>query len=1234
MVKRSAFIGLLLVMCITSFSFAGQDGGYDISSELWTKAVLEVSGNPVTLVWNMVGADITPSGDQVISGYFYADPNDFAYGSMYNPEVFVKVYISTNGWCNIAVNHVTVDDVTVYSAHQYGGSAQQTGSATLTNRLVEHQYDGVSIDTSLESSGGTLAAGSDTGYTMTSDLWARAVLQPTTGPVNLIWKTVGSDVTPSGDSVVSGYFYADPDDFAYGSEYNPEVFVKIYIAANGWANIAFNHVTVDPVDLSSAHHYDGISDQSGSATLGSRLVEHQYDGVVADVETEPNVEFEYGTVTQVGSQVVDSQNGGTVGVGGALLTVGPDVLSESAELSLYAISVPTRDLDAGDGAYGGQTLLSDSSYVIGVDRDVTLNGPITLTLPIDTARLPATVSLDQLHVSALNGGFVIPQGTPDSFDAAAGTLTFSFTPQSLLKDFSHQAIVDPPLAAGFSFLAIATAKLTAIAGVAASLLLNPVLATIDDLQSDGYTTYETTHFNITYRGSHVSASHVQAMGSALEDAYYLFVSDMQFSLPNLVDLDGQYTVYLDDFKKDKWFDTIGATSADGLTLPGSSLFEGACYVNNAKPSDKWTTTAVHEYFHALQYGALLSLTPNFLHTAIYKESGWLFEGSATVLSGRVVNGNCVAPARDTQLGTHLGQGQSLFDPEQIPAPDVAQDFFYYLEKVYGNTDFYRPMFENLGMELGSSMPTSVAAADKVARESDPGGAASLADDWYRFVKDMAIDNSAEYGTINAGTRKKLNGTVTSVTRSQKLPPLSYYILDVDVEKLDDSQPAYNQPQNVQLKIALTSSGYLTAKAVIDAKKAGQRVEGYPKETALVDTLAFEETLQALRTEKAGWIRIVVVNDALDREDTVDVSMTVGFEDVSEAGYHMAYTAASGTSWELKVKNLTSNNEWSLGIGEPIDAGASGGIVWEGSDNAIMASTSWGKGTTWNIRNTPECRAIPYLDPDQISITDSGRLYYAGTYEYIYTDEDGEQHRRTNNGIVSCLANGSGFLDVRFDYNQSGGQIDNGDSFTPKEVKVAKEGRPIAFIADESHVAVVDTSGAGLRWLTSEANMAFSDTGWASNLQISDNGDQVIFTTQVNSDHHLITMPATGGTPLNLSQSTGLDLGVSGARLSPDGGTVMAVYYDEPDDAGIVLINSHTGSVIRKISAFTTSVLPGGSSFPPEFTPDGQFIVLPGVRFSATSYDEYTDIFMMTIDGTEVRNLTNTATISELKTVIR
>jgi hypothetical protein len=160
--------------------------------------------------------------------------------------------------------------------------SHEISSPLFANRLVENQYDGVTVDNTPQSSGDGSKTGSKTGYVLSSGLWEKAVLQPTTGAVYLIWKEVGTDTTPSGDKVISGYFYADPKDFAYGSHYNPEVFVKIYIANNGWCNMAFNHVTVDEVTVYSAHNDNGVADKTGNITLSCRLEEHQYDGVTLE----------------------------------------------------------------------------------------------------------------------------------------------------------------------------------------------------------------------------------------------------------------------------------------------------------------------------------------------------------------------------------------------------------------------------------------------------------------------------------------------------------------------------------------------------------------------------------------------------------------------------------------------------------------------------------------------------------------------------------------------------------------------------------------------------------------------------------------------------------------------------------------------------------------------------------------------------------------------------------------
>ncbi|MEE4357121.1 MAG: C1 family peptidase [Desulfococcaceae bacterium] len=281
-ILKKTVLCLLLGICLfPGAANAVQDGGYDVFSGLWVKSVLRTSAGSFTLIWKEVGRDITPSGDKVISGYFYADPDDFAYGSQYNPEVFVKIYAAANGWANIAFNHVTVDNVDVYSAHHYSGSAQQSGTVTLTGRLAEHSYTGVSPNADFTPPASTADAVpyQDGGYILFSDLWGKSVLRTSAGSFPLKWKEVGADTTPSGDRVISGYFYADPDDFAYGSQYNPELFVKVYVAANGWANIAFNHVTVDPVDVYSAHSYKGSAHNTGTAALSSRLAEHSYTGV-------------------------------------------------------------------------------------------------------------------------------------------------------------------------------------------------------------------------------------------------------------------------------------------------------------------------------------------------------------------------------------------------------------------------------------------------------------------------------------------------------------------------------------------------------------------------------------------------------------------------------------------------------------------------------------------------------------------------------------------------------------------------------------------------------------------------------------------------------------------------------------------------------------------------------------------------------------------------------------------
>jgi hypothetical protein len=136
----------------------------------------------------------------VVSGYFYADPNDFAYGSQYNPEVFVKVYIAPDGWCNMAFNHVTVDPVVVSSALNYSGAAQQTSTATTSSRLVEHTYN-------LGSVGGSTITGAWSGSWSSSDGYVDSVFTNLTQSGNSVSGTMtvyGTDCGTYYDVPVTG----------------------------------------------------------------------------------------------------------------------------------------------------------------------------------------------------------------------------------------------------------------------------------------------------------------------------------------------------------------------------------------------------------------------------------------------------------------------------------------------------------------------------------------------------------------------------------------------------------------------------------------------------------------------------------------------------------------------------------------------------------------------------------------------------------------------------------------------------------------------------------------------------------------------------------------------------------------------------------------------------------------------------------------------------------------------
>ena len=239
-IKVISFMTAFLFLFGIQKPFAQQDGGYNITAELWVKAVLNVPGNSLTLIWQEAGNAITPSGDKVVSGYFYADPNTFAYGNQYNPELFVKIYITTAGWCNIAFNHVTVDPVTIQSAHNYKGVSQKAGTATTTSRILEHQYTNVRIDAEDSSNDNDdkpfnqlmtekLLGTWDIYYTISSTIFKSAF--NVTGPAfesNTLGEYIVNGVNEWGEPIVAGYI-CGTDFFALLDNNHPEYFERHFV---------------------------------------------------------------------------------------------------------------------------------------------------------------------------------------------------------------------------------------------------------------------------------------------------------------------------------------------------------------------------------------------------------------------------------------------------------------------------------------------------------------------------------------------------------------------------------------------------------------------------------------------------------------------------------------------------------------------------------------------------------------------------------------------------------------------------------------------------------------------------------------------------------------------------------------------------------------------------------------------------------------------------------------------
>ena len=76
--------------------------------------------------------------------------------------------------------------------------------------------------------------------------------------------------------MIWGHFYARPTDATWGSQDNPDLFVKIWLDVSGRVDVNFFHVPVLDIEVYSNVPGDGINDQKGTSIMADRNIRHEY----------------------------------------------------------------------------------------------------------------------------------------------------------------------------------------------------------------------------------------------------------------------------------------------------------------------------------------------------------------------------------------------------------------------------------------------------------------------------------------------------------------------------------------------------------------------------------------------------------------------------------------------------------------------------------------------------------------------------------------------------------------------------------------------------------------------------------------------------------------------------------------------------------------------------------------------------------------------------------------------
>ena len=264
-------------------TLSGTDRGYLVTSDLWIRAVINTEEKgAIDAVWQKGGEDTTSRGDRVIWGHFYASPSDVTWGSQNNPDLFVKIWFDVSGRVDVNFFHVSVPNIEVYSDYPYDGTVDEYGTTTMDRRYIRQYYENgqSNSDENYEDGNppsGYSPTGNPSGYSTINDLRIGSIINTVEkGAINAVWQKGGEDTTSRGDQVVWGHFYASPSDVTWGSENNPDLFVKIWFDVSGRTDVNFFHVSVPDIEVYSDLPDDGEYDQKGTTVMENRYIRHEY----------------------------------------------------------------------------------------------------------------------------------------------------------------------------------------------------------------------------------------------------------------------------------------------------------------------------------------------------------------------------------------------------------------------------------------------------------------------------------------------------------------------------------------------------------------------------------------------------------------------------------------------------------------------------------------------------------------------------------------------------------------------------------------------------------------------------------------------------------------------------------------------------------------------------------------------------------------------------------------------